>query len=106
VGRLFALLQTFKAPLAPGSSVPPGADAREGLDLDRSTLCDWVGQAVWLLPPIVEAIRRHVFAAEKIRGDDTTVPVLLPGLGRTKTWRLAASCASVSRCHPKAAPFV
>jgi transposase len=62
--------------------------AREGVDLDRSTLCDWVGQAVWLLQPIVEGVRRHVFAAEKIHGDDTTVPVLSPGLGRTKTGRL------------------
>jgi transposase len=62
--------------------------AREGIDLDRSTLCDWVGQAVWLLQPIVERIRQHVFAAAKIHGDDTTVPVLSPGLGRTKTGRL------------------
>src|SRR5919202_3213541 len=37
--------------------------AREGLDLDRSTLCDWVAQAAWLLDPVVAAIRRHVFAA-------------------------------------------
>jgi transposase len=62
--------------------------AREGMDLDRSTLSDWVGQATWLLQPIIEGIRRHVFAAEKIHGDDTTVPVLAPGLGRTKTGRL------------------
>src|SRR5208283_991211 len=62
--------------------------AREGVDLDRSTLCDWVGQAAWLLDPVAAAIRRHVFAAEKIHGDDTTVPVLAPGPGRTKTGRL------------------
>jgi transposase len=62
--------------------------ARDGLNLDRSTLCDWVGQAAWLLQPIVDGIRRHVFAADKIHGDDTTVPVLSPGLGRTKTGRL------------------
>jgi transposase len=62
--------------------------AREGLELDRSTLCDWVGQAAWLLDPVVAAVRQHVFAAEKIHGDDTTVPVLAPGLGRTKTGRL------------------
>ena len=62
--------------------------AREGLELDRSTLCDWVGQAAWLLDPVVAAIRRHVFAAEKIHGDDTTIRVLAPGLGRTKTGRL------------------
>jgi transposase len=61
---------------------------RAGVDLDRSTLCDWVGQATWLLDPIIVGIRRHVFAAEKIHGDDTTVPVLSPGLGRTKTGRL------------------
>jgi len=60
--------------------------ARDGIDLDRSTLCEWVGQAAWLLQPIVEGIGRHVFAAEKIHGDDTTV--LAPGLGRTKTGRL------------------
>ena len=64
--------------------------AREGLELDRSTLGDWVGQAAWLLDPVVENIRRHVFAAEKIHGDDTTVPVLAPGLGRTATGRLWA----------------
>jgi len=62
--------------------------AREGMTLDRSTLCDWVGQAAWLLDPLVEAIRRHVFAGDKIHGDDTTVPVLRPGLGRTGTARL------------------
>jgi transposase len=62
--------------------------ARDGLELDRSTLCDWVGQAAWLLDPVVAAIRRHVFAAEKSHGDDTVVPVLAPGLGRTKTGRL------------------
>ena len=63
--------------------------ARDGLDLDRSTLSDWVGQAVWLLQPIVEGIQQHVFAAEKIHGDDTPVPGRLePGLGRTRTGRL------------------
>jgi transposase len=51
---------------------------REGLELDRSTLGDWVA---WLLDPVVAKIRQHVFAAEKIHGDDTTVPLLAPGLG-------------------------
>jgi transposase len=62
--------------------------ARDGVDLDRSTLSDWVGQGAWLLQPIVEGIQGHVFAAEKIHGDDTPVPVLEPGLGRTRTGRL------------------
>ena len=62
--------------------------AREGVDLPRSTLADYVGQAAWLLAPVAERIRAHVFAAEKIHGDDTPVPVLEPGLGRTRTGRL------------------
>ena len=62
--------------------------AHEGLELDRSTLCDWVGQAAWLLDRVAATIRRHVFAGEKIHGDDTTVPVLAPGLGRHRNGRL------------------
>ena len=62
--------------------------ARDGVDLDRSTMADWVGQAAWLLDPIVEGIRAHVFAARTIHGDDTPVPVLAPGTGKTKTGRL------------------
>jgi hypothetical protein len=61
---------------------------RDGLDLDRSTLTDWVGQAVRLMQPIVEGIRNHVFAAEKVHADDTPVPVLEPGLVRIRTGRL------------------
>jgi transposase len=62
--------------------------AREGIALDRSTLGDWVGQTAWLLDPVVAAIRQHVFTADKIHADDTTLPVLAPGLGRTATGRL------------------
>jgi transposase len=51
-------------------------------------LSDWVGQAVWRLQPIVDGIRNHVFAAEKIHAADTSVVVLEPGLGRTRTGRL------------------
>jgi transposase len=62
--------------------------AREGVELDRSTLADWVGQAHGLLEPLVEALRRQVMAAHKLHADDTPVPVLAPGLGKTKTGRL------------------
>jgi len=62
--------------------------ARDGVDLDRSTMADWVGQVSWLLQPVVDRIRDHVFAAAKIHTDDTPVPVLAPGSGRTKTGRL------------------
>ena len=62
--------------------------AREGVELDRSTLADWVGSAVFLLAPLAEAIGRHIRAGAALHADDTTVPVLAPGLGRTKTGRL------------------
>jgi transposase len=62
--------------------------AREGVDLDRSTLADWVGAASQLLEPLVDALRKHVLAADKIHADDTPVPVLAPGRGKTKTGRL------------------
>lgn len=62
--------------------------AREGVDLDRSTLAGWVGAASELLTPLVDALRRHVLSATKIHADDTPVPVLAPGNGKTKTGRL------------------
>jgi hypothetical protein len=62
--------------------------AREGVDLDRSTLAGWVGATSALLAPLVETIREHVLAARKIHADDTPVPVLAPGNGKTKTGRL------------------
>jgi len=64
--------------------------AREGVDLDRSTLADWVGQSSSLLRPLGKALARHVLAAAKVHADDTPVPVLAPGAGRTKTGRLWA----------------
>ncbi len=57
--------------------------AREGVELDVSTLADWVGAASATLMPLVEVIRAHVFAAERIHADDTTVPVLAKGKCRT-----------------------
>jgi len=62
--------------------------AREGVDLDRSTLAKWVGESSELLAPLVEVLRRYVMAADKLHGDDTPVPVLAPGTGKTKTGRL------------------
>ena len=62
--------------------------AREGVELDRATLADWVGQADFLLSPLAEAIGRHVRGGSVLHADDTTVPVLAPGLGKTKTGRL------------------
>jgi transposase len=65
--------------------------AREKVDLDRSTLAEWVGQITRLLDPLAEAIAKHVRAGQTVHVDDTTVPVLDPGSGTTKTGRLWAA---------------
>jgi hypothetical protein len=60
--------------------------AREGIELDVSTLADWVGACSATLAPLVDLICRHVVAADRIHGDDTTVPVLAKN--KTVTGRL------------------
>ena len=62
--------------------------ARDGLDLDRGTLADWMGKAAWLLRPLADRIGEHVMAGTVIHADDTPVPVLAPGNGKTRTGRL------------------
>ena len=62
--------------------------AREGVDLERSTLADWVAGGFALLDPLVDVLRRYVLATGKLHADDTPVPVLDPGRGKTKTGRL------------------
>jgi transposase len=64
--------------------------ARDGVELERSTLADWVGQCAALLRPLVDALERHVMAATVLHADDTPVPVLAPGTGKTRTGRLWA----------------
>lgn len=65
-----------------------GIYARSGVELERSTLADWVGQSSALLRPLVEALNRYVLGAAKLHADDTPMPVLAPGHGKTKTGRL------------------
>ena len=62
--------------------------ARQGVTLDRSTLCTWVGRACWWLAPLHELVLSTVLTSPKVFADDTTLPVLDPGRGRTKTGRL------------------
>ena len=61
--------------------------AREGIDIDRVTLADWVGHAVWWLTPLAELIGAYVMASPVLHTDDTTISVLAPGLGRTRIAR-------------------
>jgi transposase len=62
--------------------------ARNGIDLDRSTLANWVGRACWWLRPLAELLLGTILSSPKIFADDTPVPVLDPGRGCTKTGRL------------------
>jgi len=80
--------------------------AREGVDLDVSTLADWVGAAAVTLMPLIEAIRTHVFAAERIHADDTTVPVLAKGKTRTgRLWTYVRDDRPFGGRDPPAAVF-
>ena len=62
--------------------------ARHGMELSRSTLGGWVGGACWWLEALHERLCADVFASDHLFADDTPVPVLDPGRGRTKTGRL------------------
>ena len=66
--------------------------SRQGIDLDRSTLAGWVGKAAFHLEPVVDRLAEHLRSSSKLFMDETPVPVLDPGRGRTKTgylWVLA-----------------
>lgn len=67
-----------------------GIYERQGITLPRSTMADWVGQLARLLRPLHEALAQHVLSQPSLHGDDTPVPVLSPGKGRTATGRLWA----------------
>jgi len=64
--------------------------ARQGINLDRSTLADWVGRAAWHLRPVHERLLEKLKASPKLFADETTAPVLDPGRGKTKTGQLWA----------------
>ncbi len=77
--------------------------ARDGVDLDRATLADWVGKAAWLVQPLAERIGAHIMAGGVLHADDTPVPVLAPGRGKTKTGRFWVYLRD-ERPHAGAAP--
>jgi transposase len=80
--------------------------AREGIELDTSTLADWVGACTATLSPLVALIRAHVLAAERLHGDDTTVPVLAKGKTTTgRLWACVRNDAPFAGPAPPAAVF-
>ena len=64
--------------------------ARQDIDLSRSTMTGWVSKMAELLAPLAERIEAHVLAGEAVHTDDTVVPVMAPGLKRTKKGRIWA----------------
>jgi len=80
--------------------------AREGVEIARSTMADWVGKANALMAPLIAALRRHVLSGTRLHGDDTPVPVLDPGKGKTKTGRLWAYVRDGRPCADPVPPAV
>jgi transposase len=80
--------------------------ARQGVELERSTLADWVGASSRLVDPLVEALHGYVMEAGKLHADDTPVPVLAPGNGKTKTGRLWTYVRDDRPAGDRAAPAV
>jgi len=76
--------------------------AREGVELDVSTLADWVGACAAALMPLRDAIEAHVHTADRLHVDDTTVPVLAKG--KCRTGRLWAHVRDDRPFAGKAAP--
>jgi len=79
---------------------------RQGVELERSTLADWVEGCSKLLAPLVEALRGYVMAAGKLHADETRVPVLAPGQGKTKTGRWWTYVRDDRPAGDRAAPAV
>jgi hypothetical protein len=83
--------------------------ARQGIALDRATLADWVGRAAWYLKPLYEALRADLMSSTVLFADETTLPVLDPGRGRTKTgqlWSYARDMRGWGGDHPPGVAYV
>ncbi len=64
--------------------------ARQGIDLDRATLADWVGRVGWWLTPLRQHLLAELRSSVKLFADETRMPVLAPGTGKTKSGQLWA----------------
>lgn len=80
--------------------------ARDGVDLERSTLADWVGSSAALLKPLAAAIAHHAMAGPTLHADDTPVRVLDPGRGKTREGRFWVYVRDERPCAGEAAPAV
>jgi transposase len=80
--------------------------ALEGIDLSVSTLADQVGSCAFVLDPLVKRLEEHVFAATRLHGDDTTVPVLAKSITATgRLWTYVRDDKPFGGQDPPAAMF-
>ena len=61
--------------------------AREGVEIDRATLADWIGRAAWWLAPLARLVGTTVMAQPVLYTDDTPIRTLAPGTGKTRLSR-------------------
>lgn len=80
--------------------------ARQGIHLDRSTLCDWVAKACWWLRPLHGLVLAHVTGNTRVFADDTPLPTLEPGRGQTRDGRLWAYAVDDRACGGTGPPAV
>lgn len=83
--------------------------ARAGIAIDRSTLADWVGKAAFHLRPLADRLSEHLTTSSHLFMDETTLPVLDPGRGKTKTgylWTLTRDGRGFSGAGPPGVVYV
>lgn len=80
--------------------------AREGIDIDRSTLEGWVGKSCALVERLSDKLRDHVFEGQALFADDTPIKLLAPGNGKTKTARLWIYIRYALTPIPKVRPYL
>jgi transposase len=80
--------------------------AREGVNLETSTLSGWVGATAAALQPLIDALAAEVMASDTLHVDDTPVPVLAPGAGKTgRLWTYVRDERPFAGSRPPAALF-
>ena len=80
----------------------------QGIEIDRSTLAFWVGYAACELAPLYERLKENLLASVRLAVDETPVPVLDPGRGKTKTgyfWSMARDDRSFGGKDPPAVAY-
>src|SRR6185312_11150739 len=76
-----------------------GILAREGIEIDRATMAEWIGQVAWWLRPLAELIGSTVTSHSVIWTDDTPIRTLAPGTGKTRLARFW--CYAVDPAHTR-----